>query len=230
MGVGFRPTWAYITETVCSSFRCCEMRPSRRPRLGYAIGVMNPELNDTEAVIARTVELLGGPNRAREVTDAEFHDMQRRWNQDVDLMGRILRAHLYVEHFLSEHIKHANPRLGSLATARLSFAQKLHLMDSASPGLVRLKPGIARLNKIRNRLAHNLSAAIEPDDLTVFLQAPFFATMRFVALGRPLSTLAPVEIMEQFAQFAAHSLSGEYGAFSKAFGQAVGEAKARKGA
>jgi len=55
---------------------------------------------DTDRVIARTIELLGGPERARQVTDAEFGEMVTRWNQDTDVIGRILRSHLYVEHYL----------------------------------------------------------------------------------------------------------------------------------
>ena len=127
---------------------------------------------DVERVVARTVELLGGPDRAREVTDTEFGDMVTRWEQDVDAIGRILRSHLYVEHYLTEFIRHANPRLGSIAEARLSFNQKLALLDTNSPGVAELKPGIAQLNKIRNRLAHRLSFAILPADTQVFDLAP----------------------------------------------------------
>lgn len=182
---------------------------------------------DTEKVIARTIELLGGPERAREVTDNEFGEMVTRWNQDTEVIGRILRAHLYVEHYLTEFIRHANPRLGSIADARLSFNQKLALLDTRSPAIAELKPGIAQLNKIRNRLAHKLSAAIEPSDGRVFLTAPMFSSMRFIALGRPPSTLAPVELLEQFALHAANILEGEFNSFSKAFGQALQEQKER---
>ena len=183
--------------------------------------------HDTQKVIARTIELLGGPARAREITDNEFGEMVTRWEQDTDAIGRILRAHLYVEHYLTEFISHANPRLGSVANARLSFNQKLALLDTSSPAVAELKPGIAQLNKIRNRLAHRLSSAIEPADSHVFLAAPMFSSMRFVALGRPATTLTPIELLEQFSLHAANVLAGEFNSFSKAFGQARQEEKER---
>jgi hypothetical protein len=180
---------------------------------------------DVERVIARTIELLGGSDRARTVTDAEFGEMVTRWDQDVDAIGRILRSHLYVEHYLTEFIRHANPRLGSISEARLSFNQKLALLDTKSPGLAELKPGIAQLNKIRNRLAHRLSSEILPADAQVFLAAPMFSSMRFIALGRSPKTLGPLELLEQFALHSANILAGEFNSFSKAFGQALEESK-----
>jgi hypothetical protein len=183
--------------------------------------------HETARVILRTIELLGGPERAREVTDTEFGEMVTRWNQDTNVIGRILRAHLYVEHYLTEFIRRANPRLGSIANARLSFNQKLALLDTNSPAVVELKPGIDRLNKIRNRLAHRLSSAIEPADSHIFLAAPMFSSMRFVALGRPAATLTPIELLEQFSLHAANILAGEFNSFSKAFGQALQEQEER---
>ena len=165
--------------------------------------------------------------RAREVTDNEFKEMVARWNQNTDVIGRILRAHMYVEHYLTEFIRQANPRLRSVAKAKLSFNQKLVLLDTNSPAVAELKPGIAKLNKIRNRLAHRLSYAIEPADCHVFLAAPMFTSMRFVALGRPATTLAPIDLLEQFALHAANILEGEFNSFSKAFGQALQEKKER---
>ena len=179
--------------------------------------------HDTNRVVARTIELLGGPARARETTDREFGEMVTRWNQDTDVIGRILRSHLYVEHYLTESIRHANPRLGSIAEARLTFSQKLVLLDSKSPAVAELKAGIAQLNKIRNRLAHRLSSAIEPSDAQVFLAAPMFSSMRSVALGHSPTTLQPIKLLEQFALHAANILAGEFNSFSKAFGQALQE-------
>ena len=182
---------------------------------------------DTAKVIARTVELLGGPDQAREITDKEFGEMGRRWDQNTDAIGRILRSHLYVEHYLTEFIRHANPRLGSIGDAKLSFGQKLALLDTKTPAVAELKPGIAQLNKIRNRLAHRLSASIEPADCQVFLAASMFSSMRFVALGRYPSTLEPIELLEQFALHSANVLTGEFSSFSRAFGQALQEATGR---
>ncbi len=175
----------------------------------------------TTRVIARVIDLLGGPERAREVTDTEFREMVARWNQDTDAIGRILWAHLYVEHYLTEFLGYANPRLESIADARLSFKQKLALLNTSSPAVAELKPGIAQLNRIRNRLAHRLNSLIEPADSHVFLAAPMFSSMRLVSLGRPATTLTPIELLEQFSLHAANILAGEFDSFSKAFEQAL---------
>ena len=186
-----------------------------------------PRPKNVDRVIDRTLELLGGPERAREITDREFGEMVERWNQDVDGIGRILRAHLYVEHYMTEYVRHANPRLGSIAEARLTFSQKLALLDDALVGVSEIKPGIAQLNKIRNRLAHRLSAQLQSTDVAAFLAAPMFTSMREVATGRSMSSRPPIEVLELFAQHAAHVLAGEFNSFAKAFGQALTEDKER---
>jgi hypothetical protein len=185
---------------------------------------------NVDKVIDRTLELLGGPERAREITDRDFGEMAQRWNQDVDAIGRILRAHLYVEHYMTEYVRHANPRLGSIADARLSFNQKLALLDDALVGVSEIKPGIAQLNKIRNRLAHRLCVQLESKDVAPFLAAPMFTSMREVATGRSTSSLPPLEVLELFAQHAAHILAGEFNSFARAFGQALKEDKERSDA
>lgn len=179
---------------------------------------------DKEIVINRTLELLGGPDRARQVIDAEFDSMTKRWNQDVESIGRILRAHLYLEHYMTEYLEKSNPRLGSLSDARLSFNQKVLLLD-ANPSLIDLIPGIKRLNTVRNRLAHQLTAIVREEDAAVFLEAGFFKAMRDEG-GKPnLPSQNPLDILEEFAQHASVRFSSEFGEFSKAFAQALREFK-----
>jgi len=151
---------------------------------------------DPKLVAERTVELLGGSKKAREISDGEFSEMERRWNQDVGAIGRILRSHLYVEHYLSEYLEKANPRLGSVAKARLSFSQKLELLDQKDPLLSEVLPGIKHLNAIRNRLAHRLSANVTADDATVFLNAKFFKAMRDEGAKPDTPSQDPLDILE----------------------------------
>ena len=181
---------------------------------------------DSEALVARTVELLGGTERFREISDSEFHEMEARWKQDTDAIGRILRAHLYVEHYLTEHLEKANPRLGSRRLASLTFARKLALLDSEHPARTSLKDGIAHLNKIRNLLAHNLDAQVTEEDAKIFTNSGLFGSM-MAASNRISTNSPPIEIMERFAQFAASSLTSEFSAFGVAFGKALDEAKNR---
>lgn len=90
--------------------------------------------------------------------------MTRRWNQDFEAIGRILRSHLYLEHYLTEHLEKTNAQLGSMSAARLTFAQKVNLLDPDNPRLAEILPGVKQPNQIRNRLAHQLTAVVTQDD------------------------------------------------------------------
>lgn len=178
---------------------------------------------DPARVTARTIELLGGTDRAREVMDAEFRAMTHRWNQDVDSIGRILRAHLFVEHYLANYLEKANPQLGDLGGARLSFAQKLALIDNGNSRLAAVLPGIRHLNKVRNRLAHQLTATVTAEDADIFLQDKFFKAMREEGAKPGVPSLHPLDILEAYAQHASSQLSSEFGEFSTAFAKALDE-------
>lgn len=181
------------------------------------------EFADSKLVAERTVELLGGSEKAREITDAEFGEMQRRWNQDVGAIGRILRSHLYVEHYLSEYLEKANPRLGSVAKAHLTFSQKFELLDHKDPQLAEVLLGIKHLNAIRNRLAHRLSANVTTDDAAVFHNAKLFKAMRDEGAKPDMPSQDPLDILEQFAQYASCFLSNEFSTFGNAFRKALNE-------
>jgi hypothetical protein len=77
---------------------------------------------DVERVASRAIQLLGGREQMEKIANAALAEQQRGWNQDVERIGRILRSHLYVEQHLTEYLAKANPRLGSLESARRLFA------------------------------------------------------------------------------------------------------------
>lgn len=169
------------------------------------------------------IKILGGAERTRELTDQEFGEMTVRWNQDIESIGRILRSHLYIEHYMTEYIEQSNPRLGSVAKARLTFAQKLALLDPKDRRLQEVKEGVKHLNAIRNRLAHRLSAVVTGEDAAVFLRSPYFAEMRVERAkpGRPSDD--PLNVLEEFAQHASHAFTQEFSLVSQAFAQALRE-------
>lgn len=144
--------------------------------------------------------------------------MNERWDRDIVLIGRILRAHLHVEHYLTECIRHANQSLGNLDAARLTFAQKVELVSTENFAVAHYIPGIKHLNKIRNRLAHNLGAKITEGDAQVFLANKFFSALREEGArryGHSLS-MAPIDILEEFAKGASSMLHGTFSAYGKA--------------
>jgi hypothetical protein len=183
-----------------------------------------PEMPNIKAIAARTVEIMGGREQAIASMEAGYYAMKARWNKDVLTIGRILRAHLHVEYYLTEFLQYTTPQLGDLDEARITFNQKVNLLRSDDWTVGYLIPGIRHLNKIRNRLAHNLEATVNEEDATVFLQGLFKAFRDAGANGseKQLST-NPIDVLEEFAEFASSMLHAPSGHHSKAFRQALNE-------
>ena len=123
-----------------------------------------------------------------------------------------------------------NPRLGSLAEARTTFAQKVALLDVANPDVADMLPGIKRLNAIRNRLAHNLGGQVSDDDARVFLSCERFGALRKVRSNEQPQTNDPLEILEDFARHTAVAFTYEFTLVSKSISQAIAEVHLGKGA
>lgn len=161
-----------------------------------------------ELVVKHVIRLMGGHEKAFQAFDADFHYITTRWEQDTATIGRILRSHLFVEHFLTEFIQLRNPDLGSLDDARISFSQKLALVGAGTARTSYLIPGIRRLNSIRNRLAHTLRAEVTTDDANVFLQIDMFSAMRNEKARRVSGAPSadPIAVLEEFAMHAGITL------------------------
>ena len=184
---------------------------------------MNLPEHDHDAIVRRAIELLGGKQEFFAEADRELADVNGRWKQNVEVIGRILRAHLFVEHYIGEYLAKANPRLGALGEAKISFAQKFALLDASNTDIALILPGIKRLNKIRNRLAHNLDAQVTEEDATVFLGSNRFAALRAARAAEQAQTNEPIEILEDFAKHVAMALNYEFSPMSKAIYQAIQE-------
>jgi hypothetical protein len=107
--------------------------------------------------------------RDTDVIETELGQFNARWvsfwDRNADHLGTLLICHLIVEHHIDEWLEAANPGMKPVGETRLSFAQKMELLDGVEATVQWLLPGLRRLNRIRNRLAHNLEAAISDDDL-----------------------------------------------------------------
>ena len=179
--------------------------------------------HDHDAIFRRAIQLLGGKQKFFTETDRELEDINGRWKQNVEIIGRILRAHLFVEHYIGEYLAKANPRLGALGEAKISFAQKVALLDASNDDIALILPGIKHLNKIRNRLAHNLDAQVTEGDATVFLGSNRFAALRAARTADQAQTNEPIDILEDFAKHVAMALNYEFSPTSKAIYQAIQE-------
>ena len=177
---------------------------------------------DPQRLAKRVIELLGGPEKTAEIGERELDEINSRWNQNIAVIGRILRSHLFVEHYVGEYLETANPRLGSHAKARLSFSQKIALLDPNDPNLISMLPGLKRINVIRNRLAHNLGATVSDEDAKIFLSDKHFTALRN-ELAEPRSpNRDPLDILEDFANHVSVRL-GKPTKTSEAFAQAIKE-------
>lgn len=179
--------------------------------------------DEIDFVATRTLELMGGRTLALATMTAAHMRMAARWNQDTDTIGRILRAHLFVEHYLTEYLQATNPALGDLDEARVTFNQKVSLLKTDGSSV--LVGGLRRLNKIRNRLAHNLQATVTDEDAALFLSMPLFRAVREARKHGAEEQLsdAPLAVFEHFAYFASQLLSEPSSPFAKAMDQAKAE-------
>lgn len=155
---------------------------------------------DHEYVAKRVIELSGGKDKLNEEMNSKLARINEKWNQDVDAIGRILRAHLFVEHFVTECLASFNPALGNIKEARLTFAQKISLIEDYSDETKELSTGIKRLNKIRNQLAHNLSGNVTDQDKESLLSVTSFKALR-EALAKPsVPSSNNLDVLEDFAK------------------------------
>lgn len=127
--------------------------------------------------------------------EAWFHEQNARFieimESDHDALGRVLKAHLAVERFLTEFLE-AQLGADELAAARLSFHKKASLLPSSGSPASFVKPGILALNRIRNAFAHDPTASIDPTHLQ-----PVTDALRVMRPG--VSFAEPVSEIEEFA-------------------------------
>lgn len=89
--------------------------------------------------------------------ELKLEDIAAVWRGvDLDTMGRVLRAHLVVEHFINEALVADGIDLQRLRDGgiRPLFHQKQKLLGERG-AMALLADGINQLNAIRNRFGHN---------------------------------------------------------------------------
>lgn len=84
--------------------------------------------------------------------------------QDHDLIGRVLKCHLIVEHYLTRFLQE-QLRVDNLTEVKLTFHQKAMLLPDKKTSAAFVKPGIVRLNRIRNQFGHSLAPELSIESL-----------------------------------------------------------------
>jgi hypothetical protein len=135
------------------------------------------------------------------------------WERDHGVIGRLVRAHLVLEHFLTKYLMAANPALGDIEAARLTFAQKLELALNRESVLLVIGPGIRQINKLRNQLVHRLEFLLEGTDLEPLR---WFIRIRNEGVGIPVPD--GIELVEEFAKTACTFLASATRSIEKSAG------------
>lgn len=114
--------------------------------------------------------------------------------QPHDMLGRLLKCHLVLEHyldrFLSEHFG-----IEDVESVKLGFFNKAMLLPSKASSAAFVKPGILKLNTLRNRAGHNLGTDISFDDL-----GPIREVLAIARVGVELKS--PIGAIEAFTTVA----------------------------
>lgn len=178
------------------------MRWDRPGHLWEKVFFEMTRLTAVEKLIDLLTHRYGSRSNALAAIDEQFEEELYRWNQPTNSIGRVLRCHLYVEYHLTKVLETQNPNLGSLDDARLTFAQKISLINHPKSGFDHLVVGLRRLNTIRNKVSHRLSIEITDADKGDFLSNPLFLALRS-ALARPGEPSDnTMDIIEEFAKYA----------------------------
>jgi hypothetical protein len=70
-----------------------------------------------------------------------------------------------------------------------------------------LVPGLRRLNKIRNRLAHTLNTSVTNEDRDLLLLIELFRALRDALASPAVASVEPADVQESFAQHAGMALN-----------------------
>jgi hypothetical protein len=184
-----------------------KVTPTYFGAISGALGKMIVDDFRIQETIEKLFRLYGGKEEFRKDAQKQLDDFNERWNQNSDMLGRILRSHLVVEHYLTLWIQHQNKNLGSISDAKLSFSNKIALVGKSDLSVIDLVPGLKRLNKIRNRIAHNLSVEILKEDEEALKSSKYFKAMIRLNSGLYCSpTATGIELLEGFAKYSAGTL------------------------
>ncbi len=114
--------------------------------------------------------------------------------QPHDMLGRFLKCHLVLEHyldrFLSEHFG-----IEDVESAKLGYFNKAMLLPAKASSAAFVKPGILKLNVLRNRVGHNLGTDIGFGDL-----GPINEVLTIARVG--VKFKSPIDAIEAFTTVA----------------------------
>ena len=159
----------------------------------------------SEIAMARVAALFGGVEAVVRASEQRRSEFMAVWDQDSAVLGRVLHAHLVVEYFLTEYLKHMHPTL-NLDQLRLRYEQEVGMLPGSSTLLGTMKPGLGALGSIRNRIAHVRQVQISKDDVQAIVNVKFYDELMRASGVIEFSKAEPLDVVLNFAQWAASTL------------------------
>jgi hypothetical protein len=130
-------------------------------------------------------------NRIETEFEGENSRFLELFSADHNEIGRVLRAHLIVERFMDNYLTH-HYGIVEISSIRLSYVQKALLLPAKSPAEF-IRPGVMRLNSIRNKFGHSIPYAINDADMREIYQI-----LEIVEKNKRYP--GPVDAIEDFAR------------------------------
>ena len=85
-------------------------------------------------------------------------------NRETDELGTVLKCHLIIEYYIDLYLRVAYPTVLNWEKTRLTFNQKLELINNHRTPLGMYYDSIKCLNKIRNKFSHQILYVIQSND------------------------------------------------------------------
>ena len=87
------------------------------------------------------------------------------WQNRGNSIGRIVKSHLLLEHYLNEYLRVIHPSIRDIDSLKLSFKQKLNMLELPGDMIHYIGPVLDVINRLRNRLVHSLDIELNDDEV-----------------------------------------------------------------
>lgn len=114
-------------------------------------------------------------------------------NKKTDELGTILKCHLIIEFYIDNYLQVANPTILKWKNSRLSFNQKIELINNNRTAIGIFYPAIKSFNSLRNKFAHKIFYVIQEEDYNEIKKVMH---VWYEASGKPAS--CGIKLIEDF--------------------------------
>jgi len=114
-------------------------------------------------------------------------------NNEIDELGFVLKCHVIIERYIDDFLIVAYPTISQWDKIRLTFNQKLELINNSRTVMGMAYPAVKCLNSLRNKFSHRLAYKIKEED---YKEIKVLMTIWYNAAGEPVPT--GLQLIERF--------------------------------